>query len=583
MLRISIKIIQKVIFFYNFKKIPKLIIPNYFPETIKSFNDMIKFRRDEASHSILVQVNSEKSFPELHAYCSQFGIIKGAHHYSINQDELHYILIEYSNSVEAETAINSSIYNEDSRGVPVRSQFLWFRAGSKQKGKKAKLIVKDVPSNSQLNVLNGLQGPKNDELKELLKSAETVGDQISILHQSTCLNDVGTRLRFLAAKQIENCVSGMFPFAQAFPFGSSVNGFGKLGCDLDMILRLDEENSKDKVTKDSRLVFHTKENLSNGRSQTQRQMESIGDMLQLFLPGVCQVRRILQARVPIIKYHHDHLDLEVDLSMSNMTGVYMSELLYMFGQIDERVRPLTFCIRKWAQSVGITNSSPGRWISNFSLTLLVIFFLQQLKNPVLPSVNKLIEAATKDDFRITEDDINCTFLRDLNNLNFNKTNTDVPGHLLLQFFEFFSQFDFQNKAISLNEGKSILKPEHSAMYIINPLETILNVSKNVSLEETERFRIEVRNAAWILESEGQKSLTKSWGLLNLFKTTKQSLVRPQMFFRPRMMEVSNLFEQTEEMQNEISYKNSNVKNEVDKIKVKTKNDIKRLNENGRRR
>lgn len=544
---------------------------------------MIKFRRNEASHSILVQVNSEKSFPELHAYCSQFGTIKGAHHYSINQDELHYILIEYSSSVEAETAINSSIYNEESRGVPVRSQFLWFRAGSKQKGKKNKLIVKDDPLNIQLNVTNGNQGPKNDDLKELLKSVETVGDQISVLHRSTCLNDVGTRLRFVAAKQIENTVSGMFPNAQAFPFGSSVNGFGKLGCDLDMILRLDEEDCRDKVTKDSRLVFHTKENLSNGRSQTQRQMESIGDMLQLFLPGVCQVRRILQARVPIIKYHHDHLDLEVDLSMSNMTGVYMSELLYMFGQIDERVRPLTFCIRKWAQSVGLTNSSPGRWISNFSLTILVIFFLQQLKNPVLPSVNKLIEAATKDDFRLTEDDINCTFLRDLNNLNFIKTNTDVPGHLLLQFFEFFSQFDFQNKAISLNEGKSILKPEHSAMYIINPLETNLNVSKNVSLEETERFRIEVRNAAWILESEGQKSSSKSWGLLNLFKTSKQSLVRPQMFFRPRMMEVSNLFEQTEEMQNQISYKNSNVKNEVDKIKVKAKTDIKRLNENGRRR
>lgn len=548
---------------------------------------MIKFRRNQASHSILVQVNSEKSFPELHAYCSQFGTIKGAHHYTINQNELHYILIEYSSSVEMETAINSSIYNEESSGVPVRSQFLWFRAGNKLKGKKNKLAVKDdfVSSiNSQLNVLNGSDCPKNDELNELLKSAETLDDQLQVLHKSTCLNDIGTRLRFIAAKQIENTVSGMFPCAQAFPFGSSVNGFGKLGCDLDMILRLEEENFKDKETKNSRLVFHTKENLTNGRSQTQRQMESIGDMLQLFLPGVCQVRRILQARVPIIKYRHDHLDLEVDLSMSNMTGVYMSELLYMFGQIDERVRPITFCIRKWAHSVGLTNSSPGRWISNFSLTMLVVYFLQQLKNPVLPSVNKLIEAATKDDFRLTEDDINCTFLRDLNSLNFQKKNDDASGQLLLQFFEFFSQFDFQNKAISLNEGKSLLKPDHSAMYIINPLEKTLNVSKNVSLEETERFRIAVRNAAWILESDVQKSSTESWGLLNLFKTNEQSLVRPQMFFRPRMMEVSNLFaENAPEIQNAISYKNSKLKNEVDKIKSKAKTDLKRLNENVRRR
>lgn len=108
----------------------------------------------------------------------------------------------------------------------------------------------------------------------------------------------------------------MFPRANAQPFGSSVNGFGKLKCDLDLILRLDEENHQNPIN--SRLVFHTKENLTNGRSQIQRQMESIGDILQLFLPGICSVRRILQARVPIIKFHHEHLDLEVDLSMNNL-------------------------------------------------------------------------------------------------------------------------------------------------------------------------------------------------------------------------------------------------------------------------
>lgn len=47
-------------------------------------------------------------------------------------------------------------------------------------------------------------------------------------------------------------------------------------------------------------------------------MEAIGDLLQLFLPGCSQVRRILQARVPIIKYYQQLTDIECDLSMSNM-------------------------------------------------------------------------------------------------------------------------------------------------------------------------------------------------------------------------------------------------------------------------
>lgn len=73
----------------------------------------------------------------------------------------------------------------------------------------------------------------------------------------------------------------------------------------------------------------------------------------------------------------------------------MSELLYILGCIDSRVCPLIFTIRKWAKSVGLTNASPGRWISNFSLSLLVIFFLQQGQNnkAILPKIKHLIDNA----------------------------------------------------------------------------------------------------------------------------------------------------------------------------------------------
>lgn len=63
---------------------------------------------------------------------------------------------------------------------------------------------------------------------------------MEILYNKTKLNDVGTRLRFLTAKQIEESLAGMFPQARALPFGSSVNGCGKMGCDLDLVLRLND-------------------------------------------------------------------------------------------------------------------------------------------------------------------------------------------------------------------------------------------------------------------------------------------------------------------------------------------------------
>ncbi|XP_001355451.4 poly(A) RNA polymerase, mitochondrial [Drosophila pseudoobscura] len=574
-----------------------------------NYDEFIAGRQVQAQRSIVVQVSSEKSYSELYNYCSRFGSIVGAHHYCVrHDDDLHYILLEYSTAHEAAAAIDSGATNGDLSGVPVRSPFLWFKAAPGKRGPKLAPNNNNNnnihhPPTSDLQSVDGTRQLDQEALLSQLRGAESIEQQVQLLHRHTQLNDLGVRMRFLAALQVQQAISGMFPAAQAHPFGSSVNGFGKMGCDLDLILRFDGETGGRKQSSGeppSRLIYHTKENLSNGRSQTQRHMECFGDMLHLFLPGVCHVRRILQARVPIIKYHHEHLNLEVDLSMSNLSGFYMSELLYMFGEIDSRVRPLTFSIRRWAQACGLTNPSPGRWISNFSLTCLVMYFLQQLRQPILPTIGALVKAAEAKDVRVTEDGINCTFGRDLERVGFQSRNTSSLSELLLQFFEFYSQFDFHNRAISLNEGRQLSKPDHSAMYIVNPLEQLLNVSKNVSLEECERLRIEVRNAAWILESEVENSSLpqserqeETWGLLNLFKHPEKAIIRPNMFFKPRMVEVSDLFEEKhQQLQSTIgpastgeavataapsvAYKNVSVRQQVQSIKAATRTELKQL-------
>ncbi|KAJ8941745.1 hypothetical protein NQ314_010289 [Rhamnusium bicolor] len=445
------------------------------------FLERINLRRAEARRSILIQVQSEQSYRELHTYCSSVGTVKHMFHYT-----------------------------------------------------------------------TGIEPMVSEQMKEL--------------HSITKLNDVGIRLRYLTARQIENAVSGMFPSACAYPFGSSVNGYGKMSCDLDLLLRLIDDKEND----DSRLIFHCKAASGSERTMSQRHMEVMGDLIHLFLPGCAQVRRILQARVPIIKYHQQLTDIECDLSMANMSGVHMSDFLYIMGELDDRVRPLVFTIRKWAKEVGLTNSSPGRWLTNFSLTLLVLAFLQKplRSSPVLPSLNTLAKLAGPNDNYVTEDGLNCTFLRDLNKFNNKSINTESLESLLCEFFEYYSQFDFSSKAVCLNEAVTITKPEFSAMYIVNPLERGLNVSKNVSLEEVERFRVEVKNAAWTLESQENKET--NWGILSIFENRKNlnynfnvSLSEKQ----GRLMEVSSLFE--EEKENEVVFKNINLKQEIASIKKNT--------------
>lgn len=214
-----------------------------------NFDDVIKNRRQQASQSILVQVNSENSFGELHTYCSQFGEIVGAHHYT--QDDMHYILLEYSSKDASDDAIRSSTFNEATSGIVVHSPFLWFRAGPRPKTGE---FVERSNTTAALKVVDGNRASDDTEVSEWLQAAESVADQMQILHRATCLNDIGTRLRFLAARQVEQSLKGMFPNAQACPFGSSVNGFGRLGCDLDLILRLTTFEDKVHVNCDGPLL-----------------------------------------------------------------------------------------------------------------------------------------------------------------------------------------------------------------------------------------------------------------------------------------------------------------------------------------
>ena len=67
----------------------------------------------------------------------------------------------------------------------------------------------------------------------------------------------------------------------------------------------------------------------------------------------------------------------------------MSKLLYEYGELDKRVRPLVFVIRSWARIQKINFGCAGPWPSNFTLTMLVIFFLQTRSPPVVCAMKNL--------------------------------------------------------------------------------------------------------------------------------------------------------------------------------------------------
>ena len=59
------------------------------------------------------------------------------------------------------------------------------------------------------------------------------------------------------------------------------------------------------------------------------------------------------------------------------------------SDLRPRMSALVFVVRQWARSVGITGVTVGAGFTNFMLNILVIFFLQTRRSPLLPPLHSI--------------------------------------------------------------------------------------------------------------------------------------------------------------------------------------------------
>lgn len=235
----------------------------------------------------------------------------------------------------------------------------------------------------------------------------------------------------------------------------------------------------------------------------------------------------------------------------------MSELLYLFGEIDARFRPLVTVVRHWGATTRLTNPIPGATITNFTLTLLVIFYLQRCS--ILPSFNEMItRARPKIDTRWTND-IDCTFLRDPSTFK-KQTNEKSLEELFVGFLKFIEKFNFEDLGVSVIWGDVMKKPDRCPLYVQNPLERELNVSKNVSIKEVVHLGMEARNTLFELESS---TSGEHWGLLAIPRATVISSASksPSKEHKSVMtsLSIKNLFLPDDEDEQPIDSKSAKIK------------------------
>ena len=131
-------------------------------------------------------------------------------------------------------------------------------------------------------------------------------------------------------------------------------------------------------------------------------------------------------------------------SLSCRLGVANSDLLRCYMSLDPRVPQLVFIVRAWARAKGLTI---GKQLSNYALTLMVLYFLQMRTPPVIPSLQQGFDSwikelsclhNTDDNDRHTlvakqlESDVidgwECSFFKDTHRLSMTRNDTSLSKY-----------------------------------------------------------------------------------------------------------------------------------------------------------
>ncbi|XP_042591392.1 poly(A) RNA polymerase, mitochondrial-like isoform X2 [Cyprinus carpio] len=437
----------------------------------RTFQAIQEERKEEAERSVLISCPPKINEKKFIDYLSKHGTINK--HFFYNSYGANAV-VEFS-SRESIASLKESINIpavEHEAAVPFKSRLLSLKWPGSQS------------SNHPMPKFKEQSPPSINEITQLLSERDTMDEQLQCLTETLQLTEENISLRFLVCSLLRDIAGAYFPECIIRPFGSSVNSFGKLGCDVDMILDLDGiYATSQKKGSGLSLEYQVKRGASE-RAVTQSILSVIGKCVDQFGPGCVGVQSILQARCPLVRFAHQPSGFQCDLTANNRVAMKSSELLFLYGKLDPRVRPLVFSVRCWARAHSITSSIPGAWITNFSLTVMVVFFLQQRNPPILPTLDRLKELAEK---------------------------------LLQEFFEFYGNFPFNKASINIRKGKEQTKPEMTALYIQNPFETTLNISKNVNATQLERFVALCRESAWLLQQKEilKQSSDSPWGFAAL--------------------------------------------------------------------
>ncbi|XP_060894015.1 poly(A) RNA polymerase GLD2 [Labrus mixtus] len=228
--------------------------------------------------------------------------------------------------------------------------------------------------------------------------------------------------------QLQKDIQRVYAVARLYLTGSSMNGLGCRSSDADMCLVIKGNKRPDPI--------------------------QVLSVLQRLFRSLSYVERthLIRAKVPILRFREKGSDLEFDLNVNNTVGIRNTFLLRSYAYADLRIRPMILVVKKWAQHNQINDASKGT-LSSYTLVLMVLHYLQTLKEPVLPSLQRDYPESFNPFMDIDMVPEGPKYVPP-----YRSTNQSSLGDLLLGFLRYYATvFSWDKQVISVREAKTFPK------------------------------------------------------------------------------------------------------------------------------
>lgn len=366
--------------------------------------------------------------------------------------------------VKEEQAMTFALHETSLEAIRQYDLSLNLRVEEDQPDKVEQAIASSVASSKPLQTtVHPVESQERVQIEHTISefSTSALTEEANQIFERLAPTSEETHLKTELVEELSDLCKYVIPTSEVYAYGSSASNLGIKGSDIDLCIKLDQDISADN---------HLQMSLLNLIYKAMK-----ADEFEHLTPAEQPVTR---SRVPILQVKDNKRGFECDICIGNLLGVTNTKMLKLYSEIDPRVRPLIYVVKHWAKLRHI-NDPPSGSLSSYSYVILVINYLQSIKNPILPSLQALLTHPEIEPSDISEPHFvnayDCRYVCNLEKVQKiwteNKKNTSTLGQLVLGFFTYYNtSFDFNHKTASIRLGQATDKKSNIVISIEDPFE-----------------------------------------------------------------------------------------------------------------